>query len=490
MEGKIAAQHDETSLQQLEFPHIIEQIRQHLSTPYGEEQLSGLLPLNKVEEIRKRLQEVDEMAALLEARHYIPLNGLVNILPHLDKVKPENAFLNPDALLEIKNTLKMFSEISRCFKEHRENCPALYFYARGIHSHSQIVRAIESKIEDNGEIPDNASPELRKIRIKLNKIAAEKKKILQQAIKRYSEFSQEEIVTLRDGRMVMGIKQNFVNKVNGIVHGTSGSGATVFVEPMEALQVGNQIQNLKIEERTEIIKILRYITGLVREVRHDLFYGIENIAVLDLIHAKAKLSVELQANLPHISEKPVIKLIEARHPLLILKTGHKNVVPLSLELGNNFTTLVITGPNAGGKTVAMKTVGLLILMVQIGMPIPAHPDSEIPLLSGVLVDIGDRQSLEHDLSTFSAHIIRLSEILKKANSESLVLLDEIGTGTDPREGSALAVAILNRLLMMKVLTIATTHHGDLKAFAHSTPGAENASMQFNLKNLQPTYHLS
>jgi DNA mismatch repair protein MutS2 len=489
MKRLTAPKFDETTFSQLDFQKIIEQIGLRLTTPFGEELLGELNPSADFEKIKKDLREVAEMMDLLNSGYNIPLNGISDFRKSLDKIKPQNAFLDATELIEIKNNLRLFGELSCFFKENEESSPLLNFYSKGIHYHTTIIRKIESTIDTSGEILDKASPELRQIRIKMRSLEAEKTKLLKQSIKQYEEFTQDEIVTLRDGRMVMGIQQNYVNKIDGVVHGTSSSGATVFVEPMSTLKISNQIQNLKIQERNEVIKILRFITDLIREVREDIYYGIKNVAILDLIYAKAKLGQKLDSKIPKITKNPILKLSEARHPLLILKMGKQNVVPMSVEVGKDLFTLVITGPNAGGKTVALKTIGLLILMIQVGMPIPVNEDSEIPLFPKILADIGDRQSLEQDLSTFSAHIVRLKEIMQQADSNSLVLFDEIGTGTDPKEGAALAISILSQLTEKKVVTVATTHHGELKAFAHTSEGVENASMEFNLKNLQPTYRL-
>lgn len=480
---------DETTFSQLDFQKIIEQIRLQLATPFGEELLRELKPSTDFEKVNKDLKEVTEMIELLNSGYYIPLNGITDFRKSLDKIKPQNAFLESTELIEIKNDLRLFGELSRFFKGYEQSSPLLNFYSKGIHSHTTIVREIESTIDTSGEILDKASPELRQIRIKIRSLEGDKTKLLKQSIKQYGEFTQDEIITLRDGRMVMGIQQNYVNKIDGIVHGTSSSGATVFVEPMTTLKISNQIQNLRIQERNEVIKILRFLTDLIRQVRDDIYYGIKNVAALDLIYAKAKLGQKLDSKVPKLTKNPILKLSEARHPLLILKMGQQNVVPMSVEVGKDFFTLVITGPNAGGKTVALKTIGLMILMIQIGMPIPANEDSEVPLFPKLLVDIGDRQSLEKDLSTFSAHIVRLKEILQQADSNSLVLFDELGTGTDPKEGAALAISILSQLTERKVVTVATTHHGELKAFAHTSGGVENASMEFNLENLQPNYRL-
>ncbi len=489
MENRTPYITENENLHQLELPLILHKLKQLLTTPYGHSQIEELSLLFEKSIIEERLREVTEMADLLAAGYRVPLQETDDILPLLDRLQPEDAFLDASELNRVKNNLQTFHEISEFFKTHRENCPRLNEYARQIHPHRAIVREIEKTIDARGEVREDASPELRQIRREILRLESEQKKELMRVLKRYSEFSQDDIVTLRDGRMVLGIQQQYVNRVNGIVHGTSGTGATVFIEPMETLRVSNRIQNLKIEEKKEIIRILRFLSGLVREVRSDIAYGIRHMGILDFIHAKARLSLLMEGAAPHISEEPIIQLMNARHPLLLLKMGPQNVVPNSLSLGKDFYTLIITGPNAGGKTVTLKTVGLLVVMAQLGLHIPAHPDSIVPVLDRVLVDIGDRQSLEHDLSTFSAHIVRLQEILRQAHSHTLILIDEIGSGTDPREGSALAIAILQELTERKALTIATTHHGELKAFAFSTEGVENASMEFNLETLQPTYRL-
>ncbi len=480
---------DTISLQQLEFPHLLETLTTLSVTPYGKPVLENLSPSTDSTIVEKWLSEVEEMMGLLDAGNAIPLSGFTDVEPYLGKIQPEDAYLDPGELWEFKNVLRLMGEVNHFFKEHREEAPLLYEYGKGVHYHRQIVKEIEATIDAGGELYDNASPELRRIRIQIRTLLSQQKKVLTEVQKRYAEFSRDEIVTLRDGRLVLGILPSFVNKVSGVVHGTSATGATVFVEPMETLQISNQVQNLKIEERTEIIKILRFLTGLIRQVREDIFFAIHNIARLDVIYAKARLARQLRAAKPKLINRAYLNIRDGRHPLLILKSGHQNVTPLNLHLGEPFQVLVITGPNAGGKTVALKTVGLLLLMTQHGLLIPAHPDSEIPLLPQILVDIGDRQSLEQDLSTFSAHIIRLRDICAVADQHSLVLLDEIGAGTDPKEGSALAIAILTELAQRNILTIATTHHGELKAFAHSHPVIENASMEFDLETLQPTYRL-
>ncbi len=489
MENRIPHLSSDENLQQLELPGVIRKLNELLVTPYGPEHLEALEILHDKELIENKLREVTEMVGIMEVGHSIPLGGLEEIRPLLDRLQPEDAFLEAEELNLVKNNLQIFQELNRFFQHHKETCQKLIQYVHRIHPHRAVIEEIEHRIDHHNEIKENASPELRRVRQEINSLENEQKSVLNKVVKRYSEFSQDDIVTLRDGRMVLGIQQHYVNRVNGVVHGTSGTGATVFIEPMETLRLSNKIQGLRIEERKEIIRLLQYLSGLIREIRNDIFYAIENVGTLDFIHSKSRLSMLMKATEPEISTTMKLSLHNARHPILLLKIGHQNVVPASLRLGEDFHTLVITGPNAGGKTVVLKTVGLLVIMAQLGLHIPAEEDSIIPLFDDVLVDIGDRQNLEQDLSTFSAHVIRLQQILRNANTHTLVLVDEIGTGTDPREGSALAIAFIKEMTEREALTIATTHHGELKAFAYSTNGVKNASMEFNLESLQPTYRL-
>ena len=481
--------HVDENIEQLELSSLLKKLHDLIRTPYGQLQLEGLTLNYEQQMIENRLAEVSEMVGLLEGGYGIPISELSDIRPLLDRLKPEEAFLEPLEINQMKSNLLLFEEVALFAKSHHDLCSRLVNYFDRIHSHRSIVREIDRAIDSHDEVKEQASPELRKIRQEIRHLEGEQKTVLLRVLKRYSEISQDDIVTMRDGRLVLGIQQQYLPRIDGIVHGTSGTGATVFVEPMETLRISNQIQNLKMEERKEIIRILKFLSGLIREVREDLYFSIENFGILDFIHAKAFLARLLQASAPRISTTSHINLIDARHPLLILKMGQQNVISSSLSLGKDFTTLIITGPNAGGKTVALKMVGLLCLMTQLGLHIPAHPDSVVPIFDKILVDIGDRQNLEQDLSTFSAHIIRLQEILQLATARSLILIDEIGTGTDPREGSALAISFLTEMNRRQVITVATTHHGELKAFAFNTPGVENASMEFDLQTLLPTYRL-
>ncbi|MEK6570751.1 MAG: endonuclease MutS2, partial [Bacteroidota bacterium] len=339
-------------------------------------------------------------------------------------------------------------------------------------------------------VKDTASKDLREIRRSIIRKADELRLRLEAILKGYSQqgYAQEEIITTRDGRMVIPVKVEHKHHVPGFIHSSSATGATVFIEPAETLEVNNEIRTLQFSEQREVERILRTLTAQIRGARNELLSNIDILAQIDFSFAKAKYSTEIIGAQPMVTSRGPIRLLQARHPILLQKHKRDGVVPLTIEIGNQFNTLVITGPNAGGKTVALKTVGLLSLMVACGFHVPASADSEIPLLKQIFIDIGDEQSIENDLSSFTSHLLNLKQILEQTDDQTLVLIDEIGAGTDPTEGGALAAAVLSKLTTTGSLTIATTHHGALKAFAHETPGFENGAMEFDQATLRPTYH--
>ncbi len=344
-------------------------------------------------------------------------------------------------------------------------------------------------IDEDGHIRDSASKDLKRIRQDLISTAETLRKRLSSILTRVSEkdFLQEEIITTRDGRMVVPVKAEHKNHVPGFIHSSSASGATVFIEPAETLDLNNALTELQLSEQREIARILGELTVQVRAIRSQLEPTIALLATLDLTFAKAKYSIEVIGNPPAISTAPRLRLFQARHPVMLQRHRREEVIPFDLELGGDIRTLVITGPNAGGKSVAMKSIGLLALCAQSGLHIPAAPESELCVFESVFVDIGDEQSIENDLSTYSSHLLRMRDILFGATDRSLVLIDEIGAGTDPAEGGALAASILHDLTWRGSTTVATTHHGMLKAFAHETKGVSNASMEFDQETLKPTY---
>ncbi len=476
-------------IRKLEFDKILDRLQQFVASEPARELASRLTPLTNAGRIREELQRVSEAKELLIAEGGAPLEGIKDVVPALKRAGVENHVLNSRELLNIASTLRASRTLASYIGKRRRNYPLLGDLAAALFSDKVVEYNIAECIDEDGHLRDSASKELRRIREELISTSEALRKRLASILKRVSEkdFLQEEIVTTRDGRMVVPVKIEHKNHVPGFIHSSSASGATVFIEPAETLDLNNALTELQLSEQREIARILSELTDQVREIRHQLEPTLVTLSLLDLIFGKAKYSIEIIGNPPSVSENPGIRLVQARHPVLLQRHRREEVIPLDLELGGDLRTLVITGPNAGGKSVAMKTIGLLALCAQSGLHIPAAPDSELGVFDSIFVDIGDEQSIENDLSTYSSHLLRMRDILNGANARSLILIDEIGAGTDPAEGGALAAAILTELTSRGSTTIATTHHGMLKAFAHETEGVSNASMEFDQATLKPTY---
>ncbi len=475
--------------QKLEFDKIIDRVARFASSEPGRECASRLFPLTDTSLIQTELQRVSEAKELLIAEGSFPLDGIKNIASALKKTLIQNRILFAQELLDIASTLKASRVLHAFIAKRKSVYPHLSSFLPLLFFDNIVERHITEAIDESGRMRDAASKELKTIRREMIEVGELLRKQLQAILKQVSEqeFTQEEIITTRDGRLVIPVKVEHKKHVSGFIHSSSASGATVYIEPAECLELNNTLRELHLQEQREIERILRELTAQVRDIREPLERTLSTLAHLDLLSSKAKYSIEILGYPPLISNQRRIRLAQARHPVLLQRHSRQEVVPLDLELGNEISTLVITGPNAGGKSVAMKTVGLLVLCTQAGLHIPAAPESELPIFDDVFVDIGDDQSIENDLSTFSSHILRLKEILAEADERSLVLVDEIGAGTDPGEGAALAAAILQELTTRHTITIATTHHGMLKAFAHEIPGMANGSLEFDVETLRPTY---
>lgn len=476
-------------IRKLEFDRILDRLQQFVASDPARELASHLTPGTDASRIREELQRVSEAKGLLIAEGGAPLDGIKDILPALKRSGVENHVLTSRELLDIASTLQASRTLGSFVAKRRKEYPLLGDMAAELFSDKVVEYNIAECIDEDGHLRDSASKELRRIRQEMISTSDTLRKRLASILKRVSEkdFLQEEIITTRDGRMVVPVKTEHKNHVPGFIHSSSASGATVFIEPAETLDLNNALTELQLSEQREITRILTELTMQVRAIRLQLEPTLAALAVLDLVFGKAKYSIEILGNPPGVSEGARIKLVQARHPVLLQRHRREEVIPLDLEMGGDTRTLVITGPNAGGKSVAMKTIGLLALCAQAGLHIPAAPDSELGIFESVFVDIGDEQSIENDLSTYSSHLLRIRDILNGANERSLVLIDEIGAGTDPAEGGALAAAILTELTSRGSITIATTHHGMLKAFAHEARGVSNASMEFDQATLKPTY---
>ena len=478
-----------TAIRKLEFDKVLDRLQQLVSSEPARSLASHLTPFTEAAQITAELERVSEAKALLIVEGVAPLDGIKEILPALKRSTIENHILTSRELLDIASTLRASRILALFISKRRKEYPQLGELASGLFSDKIVEYNIVECIDEDGRIRDSASKDLKRIRQEMISTADTLRKRLSSILKRVSEkdFLQEEIITTREGRMVVPVKIEHKNHVPGFIHTSSASGATVFIEPAETLDLNNALTELQLSEQREIARILGELTTQVSAIRAEFEPSLALLAILDLTFAKAKYSIEVLGNPPAIETGQRIELLQARHPVLLQRHRREDVIPFDLELGGDVRTLVITGPNAGGKSVAMKSIGLLALCAQSGLHIPAAPESVLCVFESVFVDIGDEQSIENDLSTYSSHLLRMRDILLGATDRSLVLIDEIGAGTDPAEGGALAASILTDLTKRGSMTIATTHHGMLKAYAHEQKGVSNASMEFDQETLKPTY---
>ena len=479
----------DAALEKLEFDKIRQRILRYAVSDPGRDVLSTLDVLTDAIEIRRRMSEVTDMKGLLEAESELPLAGVYAIRAAVQRAGIEGSVLPSRDIAQVGSTLRAARTLRAFFSRHRDSHPVVWRIAESLYPDKVLEFNIEQAVEESGAVRANASRELQSIRRSIGVTSDELRHRLEGILRIVAEqgFSQDEIITTREGRMVIPVKVEHKKHVPGFIHSASASGATVFVEPMETLDLNNDIRSLQFQEQREIERILRDLTVQIGEQREALLRNLDILAALDALQAKAKYSIETLGVAPEITDRGPVRLVRARHPVLMIHHGVQGTVPLDMEIGRTYTTLLISGPNAGGKSVAMKCLGVLVLMAQAGLHIPAGEDSSLRVFKSMFVDIGDEQSIESDLSTFSSHLAHLKDITSGADADSLVLIDEIGTGTDPAEGGAIAAAILEFLTARGALTIATTHHGALKVFAHETPGIENGAMEFDQATLTPTY---
>jgi len=485
---------DEKSLEILEFPQIKAILAGYTSFSASRELALGLKPLTEGDRIALLLKQSAEARQLMTMEAGFSIGGVSDIREAV-KIASLEGILEPKSLVEIQQTLAAMRQARSYLRSISEELPMLWDIAREIIELRQVEKEIARCISPNGDVLDRASPNLAAIRKQLREEREHLWSRLEAIIRspRGRKIIQEPIITEREGRYVIPVRIELRGEIRGITHDVSNTGATVFVEPWSTMELGNTVRELINEERREVERILRQLSAQVGIYEAELSVSIQRVAELDLVLAKARYARKVRACEPVLNgglknegmETAVVKLVEARHPLL----GEK-AVPLSVEIGRDFSVLVITGPNTGGKTVALKTIGLFSLMAQAGIPVPASPETCLPVFDGIFADIGDEQSIEQTLSSFSWHMGNIVRIIRNATPCSLVLLDELGTSTDPSEGSALARSILLYFRDKKIPTVATTHYGDLKAFAHTTSGVQNASFDFDPVTFTPSYHLT
>ncbi|MDO8532824.1 MAG: endonuclease MutS2 [Dehalococcoidia bacterium] len=476
------------NLQRLEFDKVREALAAHAETDSGREQARSITPTSDASEARRRLRETAEARALLRTKGHLSLAGVRDVRTTVRRAALGGT-LEPSELLDVRGTLAVARALHTMVLGQESDLPALSAIVREMAPQQGLEQDIERAISPQGQVKDDASPLLSRLRKDVRGAHAQLCDRLGEIVSSPlgQKVLQEPLITSREERLVLPVKTEHRNQLPGLVHDISDSGATVFIEPLEAVELGNAWREMRIAERREVERVLGELSAAVGDRAPDIERTVERLAHVDLALAKARYANALQATEPEIvgEGEPYLRLRDARHPLL-----KGRVVPVSVDIGQGYTALLVTGPNTGGKTVALKTVGLLTVMAMAGLHIPAGDESVVYAFDSVYADIGDEQSIEQSLSTFSSHMGNIVHVLRDATSRSLVLLDEMGAGTDPLEGSALARAVLSELVRRRTLTLATTHHGELKAFAHVTPGMKNASVDFDPETLAPTYKLT
>ena len=475
-------------LDKLEYQKVISQIEKYCTTDRGKTSVNELLPFETVNEVTKAGSRVNEAKEILIKNDIPPIEYLPDLDEVLSRSRIQGAVLSSKQILDVLKLAESSRKLFQFLKTKDGSHTFFHELTANLFVDKVFEHLIGKIFTENGEIRDDASAKLKEIRTEIREKESSLRKQVQKLLKQFSEsyLVQEEYITLRDGRIVLPVKSEHKRHVKGFVHSESSTGQTVYIEPEETLELNNEILSLGFAEKREIEKILRGLTEKIGELSAELKKSLTAIAEIDSIFARAKYSLEIIGSHPTFDNSKPFMLIDARHPLLIKRIGLQNTVPMSLKL-DNINVVLITGPNAGGKTVTLKTTGLLVCLALAGIPIPAHPDSNLHMFKKVLVDIGDAQSIEDDLSTFSSHLTNIKHIIEKADDESIVLLDEVGTGTDPEEGSAIATGMLITLCDNGAKVLATTHHGSLKVIADQLDKFQNASMEFDGEHLKPTY---
>ena len=471
----------------LELPKILAQLKEYCSSRLGEDLVDRMRFMINPAAVNAALEETSEAVAAFRIYADIPLAGLRDIRNALSRVS-RGGILETGDLAAVSDTLRCARKLKGFLQRLEDDLfPHLKGLGRGITPHPELEEMINRTIGPDGEISDTASLELAKIRRQAGDLQAAIREKLNSIIRsaETKKYLQENLVTIRGNRYVIPVKSESRSKIPGLIHDQSASGATVYIEPYSVLELNNELSRKRAEEKAEIQRILALVSEAVAAYGNDILDTLQILGRVDFIAAKGKLSIEMKGSAPKLTTDGSLYISQGRHPLI----PKEEVVPISVPLGKEFNIIVITGPNTGGKTVALKTIGLLSLMTQYGLHIPAEPETEMTVFENIFVDIGDEQSIEQSLSTFSSHMSNIVEFLSKVNEKTLALFDELGAGTDPTEGSALAMAILNFLLARGCRCVATTHYSELKSFAYSTPGIENASVEFDVTTLKPTYNL-
>lgn len=471
----------------LEFNKIINQLKEKTNSSLGSNEVENISISQDIKDIKRRLNETQEVVDIINNYGIIPFGAFYDLTKEL-KIGKVGSYLTIGQILRVFDTMRTGRNIRSYvvkIDDSEEKFPIINSLVNKIHSFKYIEDKISSSIIGEDEIADHASTELSHIRNNIRKTNSQIRSKLDNIISspKTQKYLQDSLVTVRNDRFVVPVKSSYKNKIKGIVHDRSSSGITLYIEPNSIVNLNNKLKGYKIDEEKEIERILYELTSMIVEKSHEITNNQVIIKKIDSIIAKANLSIEMEGIVPRINEDKKVRIVKGRHPLI----SRDEVVPLDIWLGDDFTSLVITGPNTGGKTVTLKTIGLLTLMTMAGLHIPADYGTEISIFDNVFADIGDEQSIEQSLSTFSSHMTNIVDILKNVTENSLVLFDELGAGTDPTEGAALATSILKKLHRREIRTIATTHYNELKEYALLSDGIENACVEFDIETLSPTY---
>lgn len=476
------------TLRKLEYEKITEMLAAECSSGLGRQMAEELQPVTDSAQIASWQQETTEGVLVRRLEPNIPLGGIADLTRQIRKAQI-GGMLEPEEFLQLLDMLKACRRIAHFFLERKKTyeIPRLEWWAGQLTLLPELEQEIDDVIAPEAAVRDTASSELLSVRRRISTLKNRIKERLEHIVRSENsqKYLQDALVTIRNDRYVVPVKQEYRSQIPGIVHDQSASGATLFIEPMAVVEMNNDLRKAYSTERDEVNRILLELSGKITPYTDDLQYNLQVLAQIDFIFAKARLSEKMNAVEPVLKTTPQLSIIRGRHPLI----PARQVVPLSIALGQEYDSVIITGPNTGGKTVTLKTVGLFVLMAQSGLHIPAEAGSEMGLFHGVYADIGDEQSIEQSLSTFSSHMTNIVRILEDVDDRSLVLLDELGAGTDPSEGAALAISILDDILHRGGKIIATTHYSELKAYAFNEPRVQNASVEFDVETLRPTYRL-
>ncbi|MYL29120.1 MULTISPECIES: endonuclease MutS2 [Halobacillus] len=469
----------------LEYKKIIEQLNEQAASSLGKEKTAALKPSSDLDEVRQLQRETDEAGQVLRLKGHVPLGGIFDIKPSIKRTTIGGT-LSPLECLDIASTIYGGRQLKRFIDDMEEpEMPILRELAGSLVPLKELEQEIRNCIDEHGTVMDGASDKLRTIRSNIRTYESRVRDKMDSFTKSKSKMLSDSIVTIRNERYVLPVKQEYRGSIGGIVHDQSSSGATLFIEPQSVVDLNNNLQEARVKERNEIEKILKELSESIAEEHETLSYNVQILGQIDFMFARAKLGQQMKASMPAMNDEGRIKMKQARHPLI----DGDEVVPNDVEIGEDYTSIVITGPNTGGKTVTLKLVGLCTLMAQSGLQVPALDGCELAVFKEVYADIGDEQSIEQSLSTFSSHMTNIVDILDKVDHQSLVLFDELGAGTDPQEGAALAMSILDEVVQRDARVIATTHYPELKAYGYNRDGVINASVEFDIQTLKPTYRL-